>query len=128
MLPVISEVETHKKHSSKNLQISRKIRSSHRKCSAKIGVLKSFTNFTGKRLCWRLSFIKFKRQTCYFIKKKLQHWCFSVKFAKFLGAPILKSICDWVPNTRLERFVQNTPRKELAIAPVKKCFVWQNCR
>ena len=25
-----------------------------------------------------------------------------------------------------ERFVQNAPRKELAIATVKKCFAWQN--
>ena len=31
---------------------------------------------------------------------------------------------DWVPNTPLERFVQNAPRKELAIAPVKKCFAF----
>ena len=42
MLPVISGVATHKKHSSKNLQISRKIRSSHQKGSAKIGALKSY--------------------------------------------------------------------------------------
>ena len=40
MLPVVSEVAAHKKHLSKNLQISRKIRSSHGQCSAKIGVLK----------------------------------------------------------------------------------------
>ena len=55
MLPVISEVATHKKHSSKNLQISQKIRSSHRKCSVKIGVFKSFTNFAVKRL-WEALF------------------------------------------------------------------------
>ena len=41
--PVYSALDS-KKHPSKNLQISRKIRSSHRKCSAKIAVLKSFTN------------------------------------------------------------------------------------
>ena len=28
-------------------------------------------------------------QTCKFIKKRLQHRCFPVKFAKFLRAPIL---------------------------------------
>ena len=36
---------------------------------------------------------------------------------------------DWVSNTPLEDFVQNAPRKELAIAPVKKCLTataWQN--
>ena len=39
-MAVVSEAATHKKHLSKNLQISWKIRSSHRKFSAKIGVLK----------------------------------------------------------------------------------------
>ena len=29
-----------------------------------------------------------------FIKKGLQHWCFHVKFAKFLRTPILKNICQ----------------------------------
>ena len=58
MLRVISEVATQKKNTPKNLQMSRKIRNSHRKCSVKIGVLKSFTNFKGKRLCWRLFLIK----------------------------------------------------------------------
>ena len=33
---------------------------------------------------------------------------------------------DWVPNTPLEPFVRNAPRKELAIAPVKKCFAFTN--
>ena len=33
---------------------------------------------------------------------------------------------DWVPTKLLERFVYNAPRKELAIAPVKKCFALQN--
>ena len=50
MLRVILEVATHKKHSSKNLQISPKLRNSHRKCYVNIGVLKSFPNFTGKHL------------------------------------------------------------------------------
>ena len=40
MLIVVSEVATHKKHLSKNLEISRKIRYSHGKCSVKIGALK----------------------------------------------------------------------------------------
>ena len=42
----------------KNLQISRKNRSNHWKCSVKVGVLKSFANFTGKQLSWRLFFNK----------------------------------------------------------------------
>ena len=36
----------------KKLEIS-KVRSSHQKCSVKKVFLKSFTNFTGKDLCWK---------------------------------------------------------------------------
>ena len=32
-------------------------------------------------------------RACNFIKKRLQHRCFPVKFAKFLRIPILKNIC-----------------------------------
>ena len=72
-------------------------RSSHRRCSVKKGVLKNFANFTGKHLCWSLFWN--------FIKNRLQHRCFPVKFAKFLRTPILKNICE-----RLLLFVspQNT--------------------
>ena len=33
-------------------------RNNHRRCSVKKGFLKSFANFTGKHLCWRLFLIK----------------------------------------------------------------------
>ena len=33
-------------------------------------------------------------KACNFIKKKLQHKCFPVKFAKFLIVSILKNICE----------------------------------
>ena len=33
-------------------------------------------------------------QACTFIKKRLQHKCFSVKFAKLFRTPILKNICE----------------------------------
>ena len=33
-------------------------------------------------------------QACNFIKKRLQHCCFLMKFAKFLRTPILKYICE----------------------------------
>ena len=49
----------------------------------KIGVLKSFKNFTGKRLCWRLALIKLQSKACNFIKKRLQQWRCPVKFAKY---------------------------------------------
>ena len=48
-------------------------------------VLKSFANFTGKQLSWNLFLIKFAGlRACNFIKKRLQHRSFPVKFAKFL--------------------------------------------
>ena len=64
----------------------------------KIGVLKSFANFTGKHLCW-ISFNKvvgLKAWNC--IKKRLQHRCFPVKFAKFLRTRFLQNTsggCFW---------------------------------
>ena len=33
-------------------------------------------------------------KACNFIKKRLQHRCFPVKFAKFLRTPTLKNICE----------------------------------
>ena len=63
-------------------------RSSHWKCTVKKSVLKNFANFTGKHLYWSLL------QVCNFIKKRLQHWCFPVKFAKFLRTSVLKKICE----------------------------------
>ena len=38
-------------------------RSSHRKCSVKKDVLKTFANFTGKHLCWILFLIKLQANT-----------------------------------------------------------------
>ena len=58
---------------------------------SRIGVLKNFEMFTGKHMCWSL-------KACNFIKKKLQHTCFSVKFAKFLRTPSLQNTsggCFW---------------------------------
>ena len=56
------------------------------RCSIKEGVLKNFTKFTEKHLCW--SFLR----TYNFIKKRLQHRYFPVSFAKFLLPPILNNI------------------------------------
>ena len=50
-----------------------KNRSSHRRCSVKKDVLKNF------------------------LKKRLQHRSFPVKFAKFLKASILKNLCERLP-------------------------------
>ena len=53
-------------------------RSSHRRCSLKNGVLKNFSNITGKHF-----------QTYKVIKRRFQHRCFPVKCAKCLGTHIL---------------------------------------
>ena len=39
-------------------------------------------------------FWKKSLRACNFLKKRLQHWCFPVKFAKILATPILKNICE----------------------------------
>ena len=67
-----------------------KCRSSQRKFSVEKGFLKNFANFTGKHLCWSV-FLKVRKN---FVKKILQHRCFSVKLAKFLRTPTLKNICQ----------------------------------
>ena len=67
-------------------------RSSHRRYPVKKGVLKNFANFTAKHLCWSIFLIKRRLQACNFVKKRLQHWCFPVKFAKFLITSVLKNI------------------------------------
>ena len=65
-------------------------RGSHRRCSAKKGVLENYENFTRKRLCWSLFLTKLQ------VKKRPQDSCFTVKFAKYLRTPILKNICEWL--------------------------------
>ena len=49
--------------------------------------LKSFTNFTGKHLCWKTPGLR----NATLLKSKLQHRCFPVKFEKFLRTTFLKS-------------------------------------
>ena len=65
-------------------------RCSHRRCSVKKGVLKSFANFIGKCLWWSLFLIKL--QTFSLIKKILQHRCFPVRPPKSLRTTISRNI------------------------------------
>ena len=60
----------------------------------KIGVRKNFTNFTGKHLCWSLFLIKL--QACNFLKKRLQHRDFPVKFVKFLKTSFFTDHLRWL--------------------------------
>ena len=76
-----------KKHRSSH----RRSRSSHRRCSIKKGILKNFVNLTGKHLYWSLFLIKLQALSLQvFFKKRLQHKCLPVKFAKFLRALIFE--------------------------------------
>ena len=60
------------------------IRSSRSQMFFKIGVLKNLANFTGKQLCWSLFLNKVAGlQASNFVKKRLQHRLYYVKFAKF---------------------------------------------
>ena len=55
-------------------------------------ILKNFTKFTGKHLCWSLFFDKvagLRPETLF--KKKLQHRCLPVYFVKFLRTLSLKN-------------------------------------
>ena len=69
-------------------EILNALRSCHQSCSVKNCVLKKFSNFTGKHLCWSLF------SACNFVKKKLQYRSFPVKLARILRTPILKNICE----------------------------------
>ena len=61
----------------------------------KIVVLKNFCKFHRKTSVLEYLFNEVAGLKAYnAIKKRLQHRCFSVKFAKFLRAPILKNICE----------------------------------
>ena len=52
----------------------------------RIGALKNFSNFTCKQL----------PETCNFIKKRLKHRCFLVKFEKFLRTPFFTEHLRWL--------------------------------
>ena len=67
------------------------IRSSHRTCSVRKGVLRNFAKFTGKHLCQSLFFNKNAGRTATLLKKSPWHRCFPVNFAKFLRKPYLQN-------------------------------------
>ena len=53
----------------------------------KIGDLTNFSDYTGKRQCRSLFNNVAGLEACNFLKKRLQHTCFPVKFANFLKTP-----------------------------------------
>ena len=67
------------------------VRSSHRSCSVRKGVLRNFVKFTGKHLCQNLFFNKVAGLPATLLKKRLWYRCFPVNFAKFLRTPFLQN-------------------------------------
>ena len=67
------------------------IRSRYWRCSIQKSVFKNFVILTGNRLRWSLILNKVADlQACNFIKKRLQHRCFTVSIVRFSKTPILK--------------------------------------
>ena len=71
-------------------------RSSRLQMFFKIGVLRSVANFTGKHLCSSLFLKNFQAGGLQLRKKRLQHSCFPVKFAKSLRTPFLTEHLQWL--------------------------------
>ena len=73
-----------------------RFRSSHQRCSIKKN-LKNFEKFAGKTPMPESLFNKVVGlRPAASLKKRPQHWCFPVHFAKYLRAPILKKIFERV--------------------------------
>ena len=71
-------------------------------------VLKNFSVFTRKQLCWSLFLIKlqtFRSLDKEFYWKGLEHSCFSMSIAKFLRILISRNICKWLLLHQSELFM-----------------------
>ena len=63
-------------------------RSSHQRCSARIGVFRNFSKFTRKHLCQVFFYKKDAGpEPATLLKMRLWHRCFPINFAKFLRTP-----------------------------------------
>ena len=77
----------------------------------KKSVLKNFVSLIRKQPVLESLFIKVAGlKVCNFIKMRLQHKCFSVKYAKFLRTLIVKIICE-----RLLLHFQSSPNRHLLL-------------
>ena len=73
----------------------RQTRSSHQRCSMKIGALRNFAKFTGKHLCQSL-------RPATLLKKRLWYRCFPVNFAKFSRTPFLQNTSGWLLSANMK--------------------------
>ena len=80
------------------------VQSSHRRCSVKKAVLKNFTNFTGKPLCWSLFLINFQA------------------FRRATPAQVFScEICEIFKNTYFKEHLRTTAAR----VKQRRSFVWQ---
>ena len=81
-------------------ETKRIIRSSDPEVFCKKDVLKNFTKFTGKHLCWNICFNKVASlRPGTLLKERFQHGCLPVNFTKFLRTPFFTehlSSCFWM--------------------------------
>ena len=86
-------------------------RSSHQMCSIKKAVLKNFAIFTGKDLCWNLSFIRLQAFRPATLLKRDSNRCFTVNIAKFLRTAFLIEHLRWLLLKYARIF----------------CYIWETC-
>ena len=87
-------------------------RSTHQCCSVKKATVKSFAKFTGKHLCWSLSFNRVAvLKPVTLLKKRLQHRCFPVNFAKFFNNIFFTEHLRATASEYLKRNSQNCGTK-----------------
>ena len=68
------------------------VRTSHRRCSVRNGVLRNFAKFTGKHLCQSLLLNKVTGlRPATLLKKRFWHTCFPMNFATFSRTPFLQN-------------------------------------
>ena len=83
-------------------------RSSHPEVFYKKGVIKNLAKFTGKHLCWSIFFKKVSGHSpATLLKKRLQHRCFPMSFAKFLTAPFFIDNLLWLLLRFATKIIQN---------------------
>ena len=84
----------------------------------KISVLKNFTIFTERHLCWSLFLIKLQAWKPTTLSKRLQHRCFPVNIAKLLRTAFFIEQLRWL----LLDFLQNLLKTTLKIIISQESF------
>ena len=86
-------------------------RSSHQRCSARKGVLRNFSKFTGKHLCQVLFYNKVAGpEPATLLKMRLWHRCFPINFAKFLRTPFHRTPLNDCSSTIQHFLAENTSK------------------